>query len=386
MRDEKTNDKKTCSPLGIVPVRHFIMDSPLKLESGATLDHVEIAYETCGTLNADRSNAILLCHALSGDAHVAGISGETGKAGWWESLVGPGKPFDTDRYFIICSNVIGGCRGTTGPMTVNPATGEPWGFTFPEVTIRDMAEAQVRLVRHLGIEKLRCLAGGSMGGMQVLQWVHAHPDMVDTAIIMATTLRHTPQQIAFNEVGRQAIMGDPGWLGGNYYGVSFPSAGLAVARMVGHITYMSDISMQNKFGRRQVDPQKLKSAFDTGFEVEGYLRYQGEAFIQRFDANSYLYITRAIDCFDLGDNQQLVKHFLNCPVKFLVLSYSHDWLYPPQQSREIVRVLKYAMADVTYCDITSTFGHDAFLIENPEQETILRSFLANSGHEGSARP
>lgn len=365
------------SPLGYTETKFFTFDS-LELESGEVLSPVTIAYETYGSLNKDKDNAILICHALTGDAHAAGVSKESGKLGWWEIMIGPGKPFDTDKYFVICSNVIGGCKGSTGPSSINPKTGKPYGMSFPVVTIKDMVNAQAKLIEYLGIERLFCVAGGSMGGMQVLQWVYSYPEKVATAIPIATTLRHTAQQIAFNEVGRRAIMNDPEWMGGDYYGQTFPANGLAVARMIGHITYMSDLSMKEKFGRKLRNKEKYGYDFEAEFEVEQYLKYRGETFVQRFDANSYLYITKAIDYFDLGDNKELIKKFYNLKTKFLVISYSHDWLYPPYQSKEIVRVLKYAWVDVTYCEISSTYGHDAFLIKNQEQEHLVSHFLNNA--------
>lgn len=369
------------SPLGFSETKFFTFDS-LQLESGEILSPVTIAYETYGELNKSKDNAILICHALTGDAHAAGISKETGKLGWWEIMIGPDKPFDTNKYFVICSNVIGGCKGSTGPGSINPKTGKPYGMSFPVVTIKDMVNAQAKLIDYLGIESLFCVAGGSMGGMQVLQWVYSYPERVKTAIPIATTLRHTAQQIAFNEVGRRAIMNDPEWMGGDYYGQTFPANGLAVARMIGHITYMSDLSMKEKFGRKLRNKEKFGYDFEAEFEVEQYLRYRGETFVHRFDANSYLYITKAIDYFDLGDNKDLIKKFYNLKTKFLVISYSHDWLYPPYQSREIVKVLKYAWVDVTYCEISSTYGHDAFLIKNQEQEHLVTHFLNNAYAKG----
>ncbi len=369
--------KGTESPVGVTETKFYTFDR-LELESGEVLSPVTIAYEVYGTLNASKNNAILLCHALTGDAHVAGISREDGRLGWWEFMIGPKRPFDTDKYFIICSNVIGGCKGSTGPSSINPETGTPYGMSFPVVTIKDMVNAQKRLIEHLGIEKLFCVAGGSMGGMQVLQWTYSYPDNVCTAIPIATTIKHTPQQIAFNEVGRRAIMADPEWMGGDYYGKSFPASGLAVARMIGHITYMSDQSMKEKFGRKRRKSEKYGYDFEAEFEVEKYLKYRGETFVQRFDANSYLYITKAIDYFDLGENRELIKFYDSKDMKFLVISFSHDWLYPPYQSKEIVKILKYAWVDVTYCEISSTYGHDAFLIKNEEQESLIRDFLSNA--------
>src|SRR3954454_11921706 len=289
------------------------------LDSGQTLTQVDVAYETYGQLNAAHSNAILVLHAFSGDAHAAGINHE-GKPGWWDNMVGPGKGFDTSRYYVICANVLGGCRGTTGPSSVNPATGCPFAMSFPVITIGDMVRLQKMLVDSLGIRRLLAVSGGSMGGMQALQWVIAYPDQVVAAIPIASTTRHSAQQIAFNEVGRQAIMADPDWNSGDYYDRRPPARGLAVARMVGHITYMSDESMREKFGRR------LRSSDE--FEVESYLRYRGYKFVDRFDANSYLYITRAMDSYDLTQRGSLPSLFENIATRFLVISFTSDWLYP----------------------------------------------------------
>lgn len=372
----KEDLKGESSPVGYTETKFFTFDE-LLLESGEKLAPVTLAYETYGELNENRDNAILICHALTGDAHAAGLCKETKRLGWWEIMIGPDKPFDTNKYFVICSNVIGGCKGSTGPSSINPKTGKPFGMSFPVITIKDMVDAQAKLISELGIEKLFCVAGGSMGGMQVLQWIYSYPEKVVCAIPIATTIRHTPQQIAFNEVGRRAIMTDPDWMGGDYYGQSFPANGLAVARMIGHITYMSDDSMKEKFGRRRRNSERYGYDFEADFEVEQYLKYRGETFVQRFDANSYLYITKAIDYFDLGDNRDLIQRFYNLKTKFLVISYSHDWLYPTYQSKEIVRVLKYSWVDVTYCEISSTYGHDAFLIKNQEQEYLVSHFLSN---------
>jgi homoserine O-acetyltransferase len=283
----------------IVQTQQAHFDS-LSLDCGETLAPVEVAYETYGTLNASKSNAILILHALSGDAHAAGVSHETGKPGWWDSMIGPGKGFDTDKYFMVCSNVLGGCLGTTGPSSINPATGCPFALSFPGITIRDMVRLQKMLIDHLGIERLLAVTGGSMGGMQTLEWAVSYPEMVAATIPIATTARHSAQQIAFNEVGRQAIMADPDWSEGNYYGKKPPARGLAVARMVGHITYMSDESMREKFGRRLRDRLAYGFDFSIDFEVESYLRHRGNQFVDRFDANSYLYMTRAMDYFDLA--------------------------------------------------------------------------------------
>lgn len=351
----------------------------LVLDSGVKLGPITIAYETYGELNEDRSNAILLLHALSGDAHAAGYHKSSKKPGWWDIMVGPGKGFDTDRYFVICSNVIGGCQGSTGPSSVNLATGKPFGLDFPVVTIGDMVRAQKRLLDHLGIESLLSMSGGSMGGMQVLQWIVDYPDFVRSAIPIATTSRLTAQGIAFNEVGRQAIMADPNWNNGDYYGKTAPDAGLAVARMVGHITYLSDEGMHAKFGRRLRDKEKYGFDFSTDFEVESYLKYQGEAFIQRFDANSYLYITKAMDYYDLTNgHSSLVDAFRDVAARFLVVSFSSDWLFPSYQSKEIVTALRLNGVDASYCEVSSTYGHDAFLLEHEQQALLIKNFLAHT--------
>lgn len=344
-----------------------------KLESGETLGPITLAYETYGKLNKDKSNAILALHALSGDAHAAGIhKGEEDK-GWWDEMIGPGKAFDTNKYFVICSNVIGGCKGSTGPSSTNPATGKPYALDFPFITVADMVHAQRHLIDHLGIDKLLCVAGGSMGGMQVLQWVASFPDRVRSAIPIATTLKHSPQQIAFNEVIRQSIMADPAWREGSYYEYGQPEKGLSVARMIGHITFMSDQSMEKKFSRR-LKKDQFSFGFDPEFEVEGYLHYRGANFVKRFDANSYLYITKAIDYFDLSGNK-LIPAGKSIDTRFLIISFKSDWLYPAYQSQDIVRLLKRRHVDATYCELSSTYGHDAFLVEIEEQTTLIKHFL-----------
>jgi len=359
----------------LVPVATQLLkwDKPITLECGATLDAIDIAYETYGKLNANKSNAILICHAFSGDAHAAGVDA-AGRVGWWDAMIGPGKAFDTDKYFVICSNVLGGCRGTTGPSSINPKTGRQYATDFPVITIKDMVAVQKILIDHLGIEKLLSVSGGSMGGMQVLQWVADYPERVLSVIPIATSLKHSPQQIAFNEVARQAIISDPTWKGGHYYDNGQPERGLALARMIGHITYMSDKSMEEKFSRH-LKKERLGFSFDADFQVEGYLRYKGDKFVQRFDANSYLYITKAMDYFDLSD-KDLFPPNRRFAVKFLVISFQSDWLYPSYQSRDLVRLLKTRFVDVTYCEVPSTYGHDAFLLEIEEQEMLVKGFLA----------
>jgi len=343
----------------------------LSLDCGETLSAVDVAYETYGALNAARSNAILITHAFSGDAHAAGISKEDGRTGWWDNMIGPGKAFDTDKYFVLCANVLGGCKGTTGPASINPATGCPYRMKFPPITIGDMVRSQKMLVEHLGIERLLCVSGGSMGAMQALEWAVAFPEATASVIPIAGTARHSAQQIAFNEVGRQAIMADLDWNAGDYYQGKPPARGLAVARMVGHITYMSDDSMREKFGRRRRDQDQ--------FEVESYLRYRGSQFVDRFDANSYLYITRAMDYFDLTNgNGSLNRVFESVKARFLVISFTSDWLYPSYQSLEVVRALRGRNCDVAYCELPSNYGHDAFLVDVGEQTELVRGFLGST--------
>ncbi len=361
--------------LGIVETQYYTFAEPPgihALESGERLGPVTLAYETYGTLDPEKSNAILVLHALSGDAHAAGFHPDEEAPGWWDAMIGPGKPFDTDRYFVICSNVIGGCKGSTGPSSVNPQTGKPYGTEFPFVTIADMVHVQRHLIDFLGIDQLLCVAGGSMGGMQTLQWVASYPDRVRSAIPIATALKHSPQQIAFNEVIRQSIMADPAWLEGHYYETGQPEKGLAVARMIGHITFMSDQSMEEKFSRK-LKKGHLNFNFDADFEVEGYLRYRGANFVKRFDANSYLYITKAMDYFDLSGAKLIKSKAVD--TRFLVISFKSDWLYPSYQSQEIVRHLKLKHVDATYCELKSTYGHDAFLVELEGQTTLIHHFL-----------
>jgi len=358
---------------------HVVRFESIALDGGATLAPVEVAYETYGTLNAQKSNAILILHAFSGDAHAAGVSPESGKPGWWDNMIGPGKAFDTNKYFAICSNVLGGCRGTTGPASINPATGCPYAMSFPVITIRDMVRLQKMLIDQLGIARLLSLSGGSMGGMQALEWAVSYPEAVVSTIPIAATARHSAQQIAFNEVGRQAIIADPDWSDGNYYDGKPPARGLAVARMVGHITYMSDDSMREKFGRRLRGKNSFGYDFDVDFEVESYLRYRGNEFVNRFDANSYLYITKAMDYFDLSNgNGSLAPAFERAKARFLVISFSSDWLYPSYQSQEIVRALRSRNVDVAYCELPSNYCHDAFLVDVGEQTELVRGFLAST--------
>jgi homoserine O-acetyltransferase len=341
----------------------------LTLESGEKLGPITLAYETYGKLNAQKSNAILVLHALTGDSHV------TGPDGWWSNLICEGKGIDTDKFFVICINVIGGCKGSTGPSSTNPKTGKPYGLSFPLISIKDIVDAQKYLIDHLEIEKLLSVVGGSMGGMQVLQWMISYPNKISSAIPIATTLKHTPQQIAFNEVGRQAVMSDLNWRNGEYYSHSPPVKGLAVARMIGHITYMSDTSMTEKFGRKtREDKEHFK--FSADYEVEGYLRYRGDNFVKRFDANSYLYLTKAIDNFNLLNGHPLNNVFKGLKAKVLVLAFKSDWLYPTYQSQEIVKACKLSGVDASYCEVNSSYGHDAFLLETEQEGQLISNFLS----------
>jgi homoserine O-acetyltransferase len=359
-------------------VARFGADQPLRLDAGVELAPFQIAYKTYGTLNSARSNAVMICHALTGDQHVASRHPVTGKAGWWEAMVGPGRPIDTDRYFAICANVIGGCMGTTGPSSTNPKTGQPWGLDFPVITIRDMVRAQAMLLDHLGIDTLFAVAGGSMGGMQVLQWAASYPERVFAALPIACATRHSAQNIAFHEVGRQAVMADPEWRGGRYLleGTN-PRRGLAVARMGAHITYLSDAALHRKFGRRLQDRSNPTFSFDADFEVESYLRHQGISFVERFDANCYLYLTRAMDYFDLAADHDgvLAKAFQGSETRFCVVSFTSDWLFPTSDSRGIVHALNAAGARVSFAEIVTDKGHDAFLLDEPEHFAIVRGFL-----------
>ncbi len=359
----------------------------LTLDCGVTLLNVDVAYETYGTLNSERSNSILVTHAFSGDAHAAGISKDSGQPGWWSAMIGPGLAFDTNRYFVISSNVLGGCRGTTGPSSINRATGRPYAIQFPVITIGDMVRLQKLLVESLGIDRLLAVAGGSMGGMQALEWTVAYPESVVAAIPIAATSRHSAQQIAFNEVGRQAVMADPDWNEGNYYDAHPPGRGLAVARMVGHITYMSDASMRQKFGRRLRERDAFGFDFSADFEVESYLRYRGSQFVNRFDANSYLYITKAMDYFDLSvGRSSLAAAFDRTRTRFLVLSFTSDWLYPTYQSVETVSALRSRNIDVAFCELASNYGHDAFLLETKEQSEMITGFLASIERDAARVP
>src|SRR3954470_2387127 len=359
-------------------VARFGADEALMMDAGLPLGPWQIAYQTYGELNAERSNAVLICHALTGDQHVANPHPLTGKPGWWETLVGPGRPVDTDRFFVICANVIGGCMGTTGPASTNPETGRPWSLDFPLVTIKDMVRSQAMLLDRLGIESLFCVIDGSMGGMQVLQWAASYPDRVFAAMPVATGARHSAQNIAFHEVGRQAVMADPDWRGGRYFehGVA-PRKGLAVARMGGHITYLSETALHRKFGRRLQEREAPTFTFDADFQIESYLRHQGITFVERFDANSYLYVTRAMDYFDLAADYGgvLAEAFRGTKTRFCVMSFTSDWLFPTPESRALVHALNAAGASVGFVEIESDKGHDAFLLDEPGMFTAARGFL-----------
>jgi homoserine O-acetyltransferase len=371
-------------------VAHFRASTPLAMDCGIDFAPFSIAYQTYGVLNPERTNAILVCHALTGDQHVANMHPVTGKPGWWETMVGPGRPIDTDRFFVICSNVLGGCMGTTGPASLNPETGKPYGLDMPVVTIRDMVRAQAMLLDQLGIGQLFCVVGGSMGGMQVLQWAASYPDRVFAAIPIAAAARHSSQNIAFHEVGRQAVMADPNWCGGRYLekGVK-PEKGLAVARMAAHITYMSDDSLHRKFGRKLQDRAAPTFSFDADFQIESYLRYQGSTFVERFDANSYLYVTRAMDYFDLAAdyNGVLANAFKGSTSRFCVVSFTSDWLFPTSESRSIVHALNAGGASVSFVEIDTNKGHDAFLLDVPELFSTTRGFIdAAAKARGIERP
>lgn len=356
----------------------FGPDEPLALDSGVSLSPFTIAYETYGELNATRSNAVLICHALTGDQFAASTQPLTGKPGWWTTMIGPGKPIDTDRFFVICQNVIGGCMGTTGPRDTDPATGRPYGLDFPVITIGDMVRAQAMLLDKLGIDDLFCVIGGSMGGMQVLQWAAAYPERVFSAIPIATAARHSAQNIAFHEVGRQAIIADSEWKQGAYlaHGTT-PAKGLAVARMAAHITYLSEAALHRKFGRNLQDRDSITYGFDADFQIESYLRHQGSTFVDRFDANSYLYITRAMDYFDLAADYDgvLANAFRGTKSRFCAVSFTSDWLFPTSDSRQIVHALNAVAANVSFVEIKTDKGHDAFLLDEPEMFATLRGFI-----------
>ena len=361
------------------PVARFGPDEPLPLDAGVALSPFQIAYQTYGALNGAKSNAILICHALTGDQHVANVNPVTGKPGWWSQMVGSGLPIDTDRFFVICANVLGGCMGTTGPASIDPKTGRAYGLELPVITIRDMVRAQSMLVDRLGIETLLAVIGGSMGGMQVLQWAASFPERVFAAVPIASAARHSSQNIAFHEVGRQAVMADPDWCGGNYatLGCS-PKKGLAVARMAAHITYLSEEALHRKFGRQLQDRTKVAFGFDADFQIESYLRHQGMTFVDRFDANSYLYMTRAMDYFDLALDYggTLANAFRGTRTRFCVVSFTSDWLFPTAENRTVVHALNAAAANVSFVEIETDRGHDSFLLDEPEFYAAITGFLA----------
>ena len=355
----------------------------LQLDSGERIAPLTMAWKTFGKLNADKTNAVLLCHALTGDQYASGTHPVTGKPGWWSTMVGPGLPIDTTRFHVICSNVVGGCMGTSGPHDPDPQTGKPYGLQFPVITIRDMVRAQAMLLDHLGIPTLACVAGGSMGGMQVLQWAASYPERVHSALAIATAARHSAQNIAFHEVGRQAILADPEWSDGNYQALGTnPRKGLAVARMAAHITYLSEAALHRKFGRNLQDRNALSYRFDADFQVESYLRHQGASFVERFDANSYLYITRAMDYFDLAaDHGGILAHaFKGTATRFCIVSFTSDWLFPTSESKKIVHALNAAGANVSFVEFETDRGHDAFLLDVPEMFTTLRGFIDSVAH------
>ena len=361
---------------------------PLQLASGQMLGPFTVAYQTYGTLNDDKSNAILVCHALTGDQYVAETHPVTGKDGWWGTIVGAGRTIDTNKYFVICINVLGGCMGTAGPKDIDPRTGDPFGLNFPVITITDMVAAQKRVIEHLGITKLFAVIGGSMGAMQALEWASRYPEMVFCAIPIAGAARHSAQNIAFHEVGRQAIMADPNWCGGAYYDQDVdPERGLAVARMAAHITYLSDSALHRKFGRNLQDRPEITFGFDADFQIESYLRHQGRSFVERFDANSYLYITRAMDYFDLAaEHDGILAHaFRDTKVRFCVVSFSSDWLYPTVESRTVVHALNAVAANVSFLEVHTDKGHDAFLLDEPVLHETLSGFIDGTiRHSGLA--
>ena len=358
--------------------------APIRLESGAALGPVTVAYRTWGELDRARGNAVLICHALTGDQYALGAHPVTGKPGWWETMIGPGKPIDTDRFFVVCPNCLGGCMGTTGPAAKDPRSGEPYGLAFPVITMRDMIHVQAMLLDELGIERVLCVIGGSMGAMQVLDWAARFPERVVSAVPIAGAARHSAQNIAFHEVGRQAIMHDPDWCEGAYHKHGKrPRAGLSIARMAAHITYLSEPAMWRKFGRTLQDRYAKSYGFDADFRVESYLRHQGASFVERFDANAYLYITRAMDYFDLEAEHDgdLARAFRDTPTRFLLVSFTSDWLFPTSESKEVVRALNRAAADVSFVEIETDKGHDAFLLDEPYLFATVGGFLASVARE-----
>ena len=357
---------------------YFRDTKPLLLENGTSIDELTVAYESYGKLNKNKSNAIIVCHALSGDQFVASKNPLTNKDGWWDRMVGSGKPNDTDKDYVICPIVLGGCLGSTGPTSINPKTSEQYGLNFPVITISDMVNEQMRLIEHLGIKKLLSAIGGSMGGMQVLEWAASYPESLASAVPIATSSRHTAQNIAFHELGRQAIMADPNWSNGDYKKAGTnPNKGLSIARMTAHVTYLSEASLTKKFGRRLQDKEEISFGFDADFQIESYLRHQGLTFVDRFDANSYLYITRAMDYFYLEKTHKktLTEIYEKTNIRFLIASFTGDWLYPPSENLLIVRALSAGGADVSFVNIESDKGHDAFLLDEPEFDDAMKGFI-----------
>ena len=363
--------------LGLVETQYAqLCPDGMALDSGVTIGPLTVAYETYGQLNQARDNAIVACHALSGGAHAAGWMPDADKPGWWDVMIGPGKAFDTDRYFVICSNVLGGCYGTTGPSSINPATNKPYGLSFPVITVRDIVNLQARLLDHFEVDTALCVTGGSLGGMTALQWAVSYPHRLRSVIPIATSHRHSAQQIAFNELSRQSIMADPQWNNGDYYDDEGPRLGLAVARMTGHITYLSEPGMERKFGRRLRRRERYGYDFSKEFEVETYLQHQGQSFVDRFDANSLLYLTKATDYFDLaGGFDSLTEAFRDFSAIALLIAFSSDWLYPPAQLKEVARAIRRSGGDATYYEVSSDFGHDAFLLDHEKQAPLIASFL-----------
>ncbi len=386
--------------VGTVETQFLDLPNPLRLDCGLELHPIRIAYETYGTISAARDNVILVCHALSGDAHAAGFArrppaestrdgfaaddrdGTTGKGlGWWDGMIGPGKAFDTNRYYVVSTNLLGGCRGTTGPSSINPATGKPYGSDFPVITVADMVRTERAFLDEIGIERLAAIAGGSLGGMQAFEWAILYPDQVDTIVAIASTHALQPQGVAWNAIARNAIMADPAWQGGHYYGTGRkPDAGMGVARMVGHITYLSAKSLGDKFGRRLQFSDDLRYTLtDPEFEVENYLRYQADAFVKRFDANTYLYTSRALTYFDLArqyGNGKLIDALRNVRARTLLMAFSSDWLYPPSCSEQLTEALRTLGKDVEYHLIDAPYGHDCFLLEESRQTPLIQNFLA----------
>jgi homoserine O-acetyltransferase len=378
--ENKVKDSAERTPPGTLPGHRVVLgrDAPLLLDCGAELKNFPVAYQTYGALNADKSNAILICHSLTGDQFVAEPHPLTGKAGWWDLMAGPGKPLDSDRFFLICANILGGCMGTAGPKEINPATGKTWGLDFPVITVGDMVRAQTMLLDHLGIDDLFLALGGSLGGMQALEWAASYPKRLFACAPIATAAHHTSQNIAFHEVGRQAVMADPDWCGGAYEAEGKrPRRGLAVARMAAHVTYLSEKALHRKFSRWLQDRDAITYSFDADFQVESYLRHQGSTFVDRFDANSYLYVTRAMDYFDLeADNDGVLANaFRGTATRFCVISFTSDWLFPTEENRAIVNALNAVAANVSFAEITADGGHDSFLLDEPEFHQVIRGFI-----------